>query len=138
MDWRVLAFLCALMYGIGTFCVAKATPIHGPKIAAFLQVVGYVILLAVMRFGMSDLERVTKTSFAYGAAAAALFVTGSYFIFMGVSVSPERTALIEAIATTGLVFAALAIHFFIGAMTPLQWGGMLLVLSGVVLIHLAS
>ena len=137
MDWRLAATLCAVMYGVGTFFLAKATHVHGPKIASLMQVVCYIVLLAVMRLSVSDLQRVTRESFTYGMAAASLFVAGSYLIFMGSSLFPAKTSLIEALVTTGLLLSTLLIHNMIGAMSPWQWTGIVLVTAGAVIIQLS-
>ena len=102
-----------------------------------MQVVCYIVLLAVMRLSVSDLQRVTRESFTYGMAAASLFVAGSYLIFMGSSLFPAKTSLIEALVTTGLLLSTLLIHNMIGAMSPWQWTGIVLVTAGAVIIQLS-
>jgi hypothetical protein len=127
--------LCAGSYAVGTVCVAKATPIHGPKIAALLQIVGYTVLLVVTRFGMADIRRATVVSLSFGLVACAMFVVGSYLYFMGVEVAPEKTVLIEALATTGMILAGLVIHFTIGKMNAYEWAGIVGVVISVMLIQ---
>jgi len=135
-DWRVASFITTVAYGLAMFFVAKGTRVHGGLVGCFLQMAGYAVLLTVMGFGRADLARITPVSLAWGGAAAALLCGGTYLLFHLTAVHPEKTALVYVISEGWPIITALIIHF---AGTPLslrQWGGVLLVVAGMVLVSL--
>lgn len=135
-DWRVAAFVTTVAYGLAMFLAAKGTRIHGGLVACFLQMAGYVALLMVMGFGRADLARITPASLAWGSAAAVLLCGGTYLLFHLTAVHPDKTAIVYVISEGWPIITALIIHL---AGTPLslrQWGGVFLVVAGMVLVNL--
>lgn len=138
MDWRLASFATTVAYGLAMFLAAKGTRIHGGLVACFLQMLGYMALLAVMGFNRTEVARITPVSLAWGSAAAVLLCGGTYLLFHLTAVHPTRTALIYVISEGWPLITALIIHFTLQPLLPRQWMGVLLVVAGMVLVSLPS
>ena len=137
MDWRMAAVLCALLYGCGTYCLSRANPVHGAAFSVFLQWSAYAVLLILLGFGLSNFEKVTRTSLTFGALAASCFVVGTFLLFYAFEIAPARAAVIDAISASYFIVAALFIQVLVRKQTFQEWTGMFIILVGVLILILA-
>ncbi|HXV27021.1 MAG TPA: EamA family transporter [Candidatus Paceibacterota bacterium] len=132
MDWRMLAVGAMFLYGFGTYFVARATPVHGPYNAAFLQVVVYTVVLLLLGFGRSEISRFTTQSLTDGLIAATMFVIGSLCIFAAIGNAPGHAAVVEGLVAAHFIVSGVLVHLLIKPMPPMQWVGIITILIGVI------
>lgn len=136
MGWRNAALCTMVMYGFWMFFASKSTPVYGAKVSCFMQMMGYVVLLAVMGFGRADIAKITRPALMYGVIATALAVGGTYALFYAVGIAPKQAAVITVIAEGYPLITALLIHFMVQPLLPRQWVGIFLMVGGMVLVNL--
>jgi|GEM_PF-1348216 len=146
MNWLFCTIGTLILWGTYTIFANKANLIHGDKITLLFEAAAFVVLaLAVSGSSRSDFHRVTIESAVYATIMAIMSAGGFYLLLMAFNKAPERFTMI-AFSTAmypviTVIVASLILKFKpelmaeAKAMTPVQFFGVVMAITGLVLIN---